>query len=644
MEGIAHVGSSEIDGDPPISAYKEISVRTLQKIPQRAFFELRVYDSPYQDTFQLDAVRTSANEFRLKVRRTDVNHGWGQNLHVAWKVTAPPTEQQYAEGISWVGPSGDGGYLSSPTKTIQVAIDCDLPSKPRLHCAPYASAYNDRFKFVLIPSSTSRRTFSIVVTRIDQRQGWGQDLQIKWSVFGPLNESRSFITEEAVEIKVTEEVKDFASKRCERFKNIALSMCIHPKHMASSPQISRIRYLDSKTRPSESFAVFAAKFVQKAFGLHSHQQAISYYGQSVSDLMQGGYFYQSLISVQRDLGSNKGVILHRALQELYEMNDVTDMQIVCSLLQRGASECQARKINVYNMILNRIRVPHEPQEAIEHDELASNKKKLLVALLEMVDEYKDKALKTVFLEPSRLYYTSIYDDCMAGDVEVHGSNTYLHVLAVALGVCFSQEPLLDDCVKGVAAFLGAGQDFVSALRNGLWADENLGKSYESISQCRVSMRITRVPHNQLVCRGDSPAEIGDRIAVASAADQTKLSPYLEQFARIFSAEVFLPRAFSRISQDDALFAAIQFVYERTIRTALSSDGPEIEDVRQWIWDLETNTFDVERAVQIFEQVGLVHSNIFGANMTQDSKEGSNQSQLSKQMSQLKNQVRMRFGW
>ncbi len=42
-----------------------------------------------------------------------------------------------------------------------------------------------------------------------------------------------------------------------------------------------------------------------------------------------------------------------------------------------------------------------------------------------LDTHKDKAFQSTFIEPTIFYYELVRDSIMAGDVEVHGANTYV---------------------------------------------------------------------------------------------------------------------------------------------------------------------------------------------------------------------------
>ena len=68
-----------------------------------------------------------------------------------------------------------------------------------------------------------------------------------------------------------------------------------------------------------------------------------------------------------------------------------------------------------------------------------------------IDDIKeDKALKATFLEPTKMYFRAVNDHIMEGDVDIHGSNTYLAILLATLGVKLSRTPVLNDEAKGIA--------------------------------------------------------------------------------------------------------------------------------------------------------------------------------------------------
>lgn len=245
MQGVATVGGVG-DGNPNTPSTKEIVVTTPSPLPAQPSFELRVHKSPFRDTFSLSAAANGADSFVLKVQRTDAPHGWGQNLQVWWSVTGMVEEYKFAEGlkkrrelrrktreekkegreergkgekreksekrmkryeeekreerervcmfvinerayvlgVALVGFSGDGGPYSPITKAIQIQLSRDLPSQQqlRLECSPYKSPYQDRFEFAM--RVLGSRTIEISTTRVDVKQGWGQNLQVRWALIG----------------------------------------------------------------------------------------------------------------------------------------------------------------------------------------------------------------------------------------------------------------------------------------------------------------------------------------------------------------------------------------------------------------------------------------------------------------------------
>ena len=52
--------------------------------------------------------------------------------------------------------------------------------------------------------------------------------------------------------------------------------------------------------------------------------------------------------------------------------------------------------------------------------------------VDFIEEIKENAFRSVFLEPAMMYFDAVRDHTASGDVDVHGSNLYLAVLQVLI--------------------------------------------------------------------------------------------------------------------------------------------------------------------------------------------------------------------
>uniref|UniRef100_A0A0K6S5Q1 Uncharacterized protein n=1 Tax=Chromera velia CCMP2878 TaxID=1169474 RepID=A0A0K6S5Q1_9ALVE len=85
------------DGSPSTSNTKETVVHLKPDHPdlpdtEKFKVEVEKHESPHGDSFTFQTCRLSARSFRIVTTRTDVPHGWGQQLHVRWRVRRPEGE------------------------------------------------------------------------------------------------------------------------------------------------------------------------------------------------------------------------------------------------------------------------------------------------------------------------------------------------------------------------------------------------------------------------------------------------------------------------------------------------------------------------------------------------------------------------
>merc|ERR1712048_971135 len=250
-----------------------------------------------------------------------------------------------------------------------------------------------------------------------------------------------------------------------------------------------------------------------------------------------------------------------------------------------------------------------PQRSeVASDSLAAARARILAATREFLDDEKNAAFNTHFLEPSWMYLAAAKDG--NPDVNVHGANTYLAALAASLGVRFSREPFLNDESKGVTPFLDFC--FEGGALEALQKPENLGKSWQAVRECKnpkLARNAPRTAHKWLREGGRAIDTANLAIGTDSAA-RNRLRPYLEAFADVFSATRLLPRLFTRLVQSDELTAALNeelAAFHRDGLCADSDDDGSETDCRYFLWDLQGQQpmFRTSRALLLFKRVGVV---------------------------------------
>lgn len=165
-----------------------------------------------------------------------------------------------------------------------------------------------------------------------------------------------------------------------------------------------------------------------------------------------------------------------------------------------------------------------------------------------LDDHKERAFKSAFIEPARFYFHSVRDSFGRDHVNVHGLNWYLALVHATLGVQVPHLPDYDDIhTMGIC-------DFWAGLTDECWehfsCPASFGSDFEGIEglRCRQARSFIRrrvnseqLPHGTKTLL---PRILGN-IAVDPAAVQMRqaLAVYPERFAHFFSRNFFCAEVF-----------------------------------------------------------------------------------------------------
>lgn len=408
------------------------------------------------------------------------------------------------------------------------------------------------------------------------------------------------------------------------YRHALQSICIHPSLMAATRTQAQLHVLqDAVTaRPfaGDTFSTTLELAIGVAFGIpppESRRCHVNVPGVASGCAFAAGLTFESALGWEKPYA-------HAALRAVMEHEDATGLQVVLGLFLRAAKECTARKKAVFSLLVQRAASAVSttaaagdvawPPGGISGDVLAEAQG-LRHRLLAELDAIKALAFQASFIEPTRLYYRTVWDSRAEGDVEVHGSNTYITLLQACLGVAVPQLPFVLDEVKGVADFRAAG---VSGMEL-LWKPENFGRKFESVPGLRDagSSAARRVPTDRFLFTGAVALDVANAAVSPSLkheAARRALAPYLEQFASYFAEDFILERLAIFAVGDEGDVGALNAVF-RAIEaagllddTAACGDGePSADegDVRMWLWDLMSGEFSKSRARLLFEHLGVV---------------------------------------
>jgi len=253
-------------------------------------------------------------------------------------------------------------------------------------------------------------------------------------------------------------------------------------------------------------------------------------------------------------------------------------------------------------------------------------------MTEFIEDTKEQALKTTFLEPTKMYFRAKDEPVRENQVDVHGSNTYLAVLSATLGVQLNRRPYLSDYSIGCVDFLADG-----AAEPLAWEEAHFGRDWEGDRTLRREEGLfgeegpkpLRTPgifdrieffadtcllqtRTGFVFSGGTARDVANAAVnpAVKAPRRRHLARYLEKFASWFSEDFILPRMISRLTGDTGRLEALQVFMDDLLAIEPDLAGEEgEEDVRFWLWDMSDlpARFRTERAARLMRHIGVLRT-------------------------------------
>lgn len=402
--------------------------------------------------------------------------------------------------------------------------------------------------------------------------------------------------------------------------------------MSSSRLWQHLKFLKQQKAVVAPYEDVVISIIHKAYDTRfrwvARYKCASVPGLASGNLLQGALHYYNALQWERPY-------LVQALNLLHKSEDPDGLQLILGLMLSGSGWCHARKTFVFNTIVSRVRFPAAASEQAaregESPELQQARQALMELLTEFTEDTKDYALKTTFLEPTKMYFRAKDDPVRENQVDVHGSNTYLAVLSATLGVQLNRRPYLSDYSIGCVDFLADG-----AAPPLAWSESHFGRDWEGVGELRREEGLfgedgpkpQRTPgifdrieffidtglvqsRTGFVFKGGSPREVANAAVNPAGAREKRLhlARYLEKFASWFSEDFILPRMISRITGETGRLEALQiFMDDLLILEPDLAGGEGEEDVRFWLWDMSEipAVFRKDRAARLMRHVGVLH--------------------------------------
>jgi len=417
------------------------------------------------------------------------------------------------------------------------------------------------------------------------------------------------------------------------YEGAAQRICISPELMSSSRLWQHLKFLKQQKAVVAPYEEVVISIIHKAYRTRfrwaARYKSTSIPGLGSGNLLQGALHYHQALQWERPY-------LVQALNLLLESEDPDGLQLILGLMLSGSGWCHARKTFVFNTIVSRVRFPSAVSEEVsragEPSGLQIARQALMEVVTEFIEDTKDHALKTTFLEPTKMHFRAKDEPVRENQVDVHGSNTYLAVLSATLGVQLNRRPYLSDYSIGCVDFLADGASPPLA-----WSESHFGRDWEGVRELRGEEGLfgeqgpkpLRTPgildriefnidtcflqnHTGFVFRGATAREVANNaIDPAGSKDKRlRLARYLDKFASWFSEDFILPRMISRITGDAGRLEALQAFKDDlvSLEPDLAGDEGE-EDVRFWLWDMSElpAVFRTDRAARLMRHGGVLRA-------------------------------------
>jgi len=443
-------------------------------------------------------------------------------------------------------------------------------------------------------------------------------------------------------------------------------ICILPEIMASSliqQIISKLTKEEYRIHDS-SFESFLTACLRRTFQTDNGMIR-------VPEIDYAGYLKLDIMGLYQNFNWERKY-LHLTLFLLDREGDIR-LRSLLGLLGRAQRECDARKRMAFSTLMHSVsdiltsptaiiydnkdhgkkektRFPvlsvffsncsacKDPSEEMKSSELTDAKERIFQHCVSKIEEYKEKAFYSTFIEPNLFYFSSKNCHVEAGDVDVHGANSLISLLQASTGICVPRLPLINDEVKGFCDFLHDGNIHNDILRE-LFAPENIGKSYQTcLNQLKrkneqkgnqkqqlfnspSSSRLTAA-NGRLIFNTDTYCHSVQQFVSNALLDhlpsmsekRKRYGHYLEIFSYYFRNEFILKFLFNALIQEDRFVDDLNIIFTsmKQLSHPCSIHIPEdCDDVRFWLWsisaegsDLSETKFNGVRAQRFFAECGI----------------------------------------
>jgi hypothetical protein len=317
-------------------------------------------------------------------------------------------------------------------------------------------------------------------------------------------------------------------------------------------------------------------------------------------------FYRECLTFYNSLEQWQQPLYHLVLQKFNnDSDDYTTCEKMIGLISIANEQCNARRIQTFYILVQNC-APSQDVDLPRNQGLEDSKRVLYDAVREKIDELKDTAFKRTFLEPTKLYFRAVGEDVKEGDVDIHGSNTYLSILKYSsLSIFLSRPPMPGDGLVGIAPFKEALRK--KDLKR-LWDPSVEGETWEHIlKNCEFDVE-RRVRENTFYVSGENAEAVGLACAHDSGDKFIYIKPYLNAFASFFEKDRMCDVLTKFLFSHDSLKPHLNTIFEAI---ATKDEVTEAKgEARYWIWDPKKDyTFNKERAYKLLSYVGIVKDSI-----------------------------------
>src|SRR3990167_3842741 len=397
---------------------------------------------------------------------------------------------------------------------------------------------------------------------------------------------------------------------CKEYEPINNKIIIANKFMADTKIQQALEFIDysiSRKPLKGNFNGILLKIICKAYSCTEREAMYL----TVDELC----LYNSIMTIY-DNFSWRQKFLHGAIQLVYENEEAGSIIQILMELARTENECKARKIKVFNQIIQRILIEtsYDDRKSQDSQEGSTEENYVNLSILcdcfsDFLEDYKLQVFRSAFIEPLKFYFHVTQDKVNQELVETHAVNIFGSILLSTMGVQLPIIPYLLDEVKSCPAFLRCVSlcHYFSIITK----KANIGKAWNEIEECKHEpshyFLSIYLKHNEFILPNVSSAVLLANAAINQSRElksyRMEVALYLDRFANFFTEDFILEPIFNVLNQERE--RELRQVWCRFAK--LNHLSSKYNSLTDWMYEMDDKgdyKMNNDRAKEFFSFIGI----------------------------------------